>query len=414
MTNKAELLPESALVIPRDGLLSNSLRLVVLLTLLTLFTVYVLKTAGMQQSKLLILGFALGATLYWATFSFANGWRRSITERKGIWLRAQMVMLFVASLLILPAIAQGTLFGSSVQAFVRPIGISLLAGAFMFGVGMQIAGSCASGTLYHVGGGRLKMLIVVVCFATGALLATAHYTWWMEQANFAPVSWFDHGGLAGAMIANTLIALLFYGLAYHFEKTRHKTVEPLFTNLKNSSVGRSLLMGGLALAALNFMTVAFAGRPWSVANAFPLWGAKASQLLNIELDLEFWDYWSQDAMAASLDGGLFENVTSVMNIGIILGALAIALALRQYSVSWHISLREAIGAVLGGLMLGYGATIGFGCNIGAFFGGVVSGSLHGWIWFVMAFTGTVVGIYLRPLFALQVEKSSKRTQINVN
>lgn len=68
----------------------------------------------------------------------------------------------------------------------------------------------------------------------------------------------------------------------------------------------------------------------------------------------------------------------------------------------------------GGLLLGYGATIGFGCNIGAFFGGVVSGSLHGWIWFVMAFTGTVVGIYLRPLFALQVEKSSKRTQINVN
>ncbi len=51
-------------------------------------------------------------------------------------------------------------------------------------------------------------------------------------------------------------------------------------------------------------------------------------------------------------------------------------------------------------MLGYGATISFGCNIGAYFGGIVSGSLHGWLWLMAAFIGSLLGTRLRPLFRL--------------
>jgi uncharacterized membrane protein YedE/YeeE len=50
--------------------------------------------------------------------------------------------------------------------------------------------------------------------------------------------------------------------------------------------------------------------------------------------------------------------------------------------------------------MGWGARIGFGCNIGAFVGGVASGSLHGWIWFAAALGGCAIGIRLRPLFGL--------------
>lgn len=59
-------------------------------------------------------------------------------------------------------------------------------------------------------------------------------------------------------------------------------------------------------------------------------------------------------------------------------------------------------AVIGGLLLGYGARLAFGCNIGAFFSGVVSGSLHGWVWLIFGLLGTYAGIYLRPLFGLKV------------
>jgi hypothetical protein len=56
--------------------------------------------------------------------------------------------------------------------------------------------------------------------------------------------------------------------------------------------------------------------------------------------------------------------------------------------------------VVGGLLMGWGARLGFGCNIGAFVGGVASGSLHGWVWFGCALVGSLVGIRLRPLFGL--------------
>ena len=61
---------------------------------------------------------------------------------------------------------------------------------------------------------------------------------------------------------------------------------------------------------------------------------------------------------------------------------------------------EAEQSVLGGLMLGYGARLAYGCNIGAFFSGVASTSLHGWVWILFAVIGNVVGVRLRPWFGL--------------
>ena len=57
-----------------------------------------------------------------------------------------------------------------------------------------------------------------------------------------------------------------------------------------------------------------------------------------------------------------------------------------------------MAAAIGGLLLGYGARLAFGCNIGAYFGGIASGSLHGWLWLVAAFAGNMLGVRLRPLF----------------
>ena len=61
-------------------------------------------------------------------------------------------------------------------------------------------------------------------------------------------------------------------------------------------------------------------------------------------------------------------------------------------------------------MLGYGARLAYGCNIGAYFRGISSSSLHGWVWLAAAFAGSVLGTYLRPLFGLSVERNLKRVQ----
>ncbi len=90
-------------------------------------------------------------------------------------------------------------------------------------------------------------------------------------------------------------------------------------------------------------------------------------------------------------------MTSVMDIGIVLGAgLAAGLAGR-FAPTLRIPLRAIGIAIFGGLLLGYGARIAYGCNIGAYFSGVASTSLHGWLWLAGALLGTPLGIHLRTI-----------------
>jgi len=60
-----------------------------------------------------------------------------------------------------------------------------------------------------------------------------------------------------------------------------------------------------------------------------------------------------------------------------------------------------IATAIAGLLLGYSSRLAFGCNVGAFFSGISTGSLHGWVWFVAAFAGSAIGIKLRPLLGLE-------------
>ena len=69
-----------------------------------------------------------------------------------------MLMLAVGVVLFFPALASGTLFGNPVTGLVSPAGTSVVVGAFIFGIGMQLGGGCASGTLYTVGGGSTRRL----------------------------------------------------------------------------------------------------------------------------------------------------------------------------------------------------------------------------------------------------------------
>jgi len=91
-----------------------------------------------------------------------------------------------------------------------------------------------------------------------------------------------------------------------------------------------------------------------------------------------------------------------MNLGIMLGALAAAALAGRCAPVWRVPARSLAAAVVGGLMLGYGARIAYGCNIGAYFSGVSSTSLHGWVWLASAFIGNIIGTRLRPWFGLSV------------
>jgi uncharacterized membrane protein YedE/YeeE len=376
------------------------------LLLIVLGAWYLALTVDARHAALFVVGSLLGLALYHAAFGFTSAWRVFIADGRGAGLRAQMTMLAVGVALFFPALSAGTLFGNPVSGLVSPAGTSVVVGAFMFGIGMQLGGGCASGTLYTVGGGSTRMIVTLVAFIAGSVIATAHMPFWTSLPQLQPISLVKTLGLAPALLLNWVVFALIAAITVVVEKRRHgRLVAP---NLRAAQASPwlhgpwPLVAGAIALVVLNFATLALSGRPWGVTSAFALWGAKAAQAIGI--DTASWTYWSTKANAAALAAPVTHDVTSVMDIGIVLGAMLAAALAGRYAPVWRVPLRSLAAAVVGGLMLGYGARLAYGCNIGAYFSGIVSGSLHGWLWLVAAFAGNVLGTRLRPLFGLEVER----------
>ncbi len=354
-----------------------------------------------RQALLLLVGGALGLALYHASFGFTSAWRVFIVERRGAGLRAQMVLLALAVLLFFPALGAGSLFGQPVTGFVSPAGTSVIVGAFLFGIGMQLGGGCASGTLYTVGGGNARMLVTLLFFCIGSLIATQHVDWWFALPALAPLSLVHSLGVVPALALNLAVFALIAVLTVVLEKRRHGALErpaaSATAGLQRFLRGPwPLLWGALALVLLNYATLALAGRPWGVTSAFALWSAKAAQGLG--LDVSAWAFWQVPANAKALAAPLWQDITTVMNVGIVLGALLAAGLAGRFAPNLNIPRRSLLAAVFGGLLLGYGARLAYGCNIGAYFSGIASGSLHGWLWVAAAFAGNTFGVRLRPLF----------------
>ena len=354
---------------------------------------------GWRQGALFLVGLAAGVVLYHAAFGFTSAWREVVNTGRGAGLRAQMIMLAVTVLFLTPLIAQGELFGLNLRGSVAPLNIAVISGAFMFGLGMQLGGGCASGTLYTVGGGNSRMFITLAAFIAGSLLGTWQWQLWQGVPGIQPIALTQSFGLfGGILISFFLFAAVWYATVV-YERTRHSDLvtEPRseFSMLRGPW---PLIAGALALALVQVATLLFAGRPWGVTSAFALWGAKIAGVVGF--DVSTWPYWSRSGPSASLDQSIFNDITSVMNIGIILGALGAASLARKFSPSAKVPLGQIIAAILGGLLLGYGARIAFGCNIGAYFSGIGSTSLHGWLWFIAAFAGSILGTRIRPKFGL--------------
>lgn len=366
-----------------------------------------------KQAALYGLGALMGLVLYHAAFGFTSAWRVFISDRRGAGLRAQMIMLAVATTLFFPVLASGSLFGQPVQGLVSPVGVSVVFGAFLFGIGMQMGGGCASGTLYTVGGGSTRMLITLAAFIVGSTVGAAHLHWWAAQPSFAPVSLVKLWGPWAALAVNLAVFAAIAAATIYFERKRHGALEAEKPSPRHGLARLlrgpwPLVAGGVALALLNFATLALAGKPWGITSAFALWGSKITASLGVA-DVASWPYWSSPANKAALQNSILNDVTSVMDIGIVVGALLAAALAGRYAPTWRVPLRSALAAILGGLLLGYGARLAYGCNIGAYFSGIASGSLHGWVWMVAAFAGNVIGTRLRPLFDLEVERTPRLT-----
>lgn len=379
--------------------------LLVALLLILAGAFYLTDAVSGRQAGLWVLGVLLGVTLYHSAFGFTHAWRAFIADRRGDGLRAQMLMLALGVVLFFPVLAQGSFAGQSVNGFIMPPGVSVLLGAFLFGIGMQLGGGCASGTLFSAGGGSTRMMVTLVFFIAGSVLGAMHYSWWSALPALAPVSLIKSFGLWPALLGNLAVFAAIAVATLVLEKRRHGGVVARTTDCAKAPSLLTgpwpLIWGSVALVVLNFATLLVAGRPWGITNAFTIWGSKILYEFDI-VDPTEWAFWIRDLMP--MVDPVSKDITSVMNGGLVLGALAAAAAAGRFAPVWRIPVGGLLASAIGGVLLGYGSRMAFGCNISAYFSGILSGSLHAWLWLPAAFAGNLIGVRMRPWFGLTVEK----------
>jgi uncharacterized protein len=364
------------------------------LALITCGTI-ALSNFGWRQSVLFLIGVLLGMSLFNYSFGFASAYRKLIVNRDVSFIYAQLIMLGAATILFAPVLANGSIFGQQVKGTIAPVGVQGAIGAFLFGIGMQLGGACGCGTLYTIGSGSLSMLITLVAFCIGSFWASVTRQIWANLHATEPIVFGQTLGWLGAVFLQLALFVLLANILWLWSKTKrqeerlpHRPYLPL-----------PLIKAAIALAVLNWLTLIISGQPWRITWGFVLWAAKIATFLG--WDLSDSPFWSGKVQQTALSESVFADVTSVMNIGIILGALLAAAFAGRLIFQTQIPLMTAAANLLGGLVMGYGALLAFGCNVSAFFGGIASTSLHGWVWIICALLGTLLGVRLRSVFKLQ-------------
>lgn len=245
--------------------------------------------------------------------------------------------------------------------------------------------------------------MTLAAFIAGSVLATFHMPFWSATPALGEIALGEMLGWTRAVLLQLVLFALIAVATWVIERRRLEAIRPVALPVggwwRLLQGPWPLLAGGLALAVLNALTLVLAGHPWGITWGLTLWGGKILQAVGY--DLSALPFWTAEFQQAALAAPVLADVTSVMDVGLILGAFLAAGLAGRFAPARRIPLRIVAASVLGGLLLGYGARIAYGCNIGAYFSGIASTSLHGWLWGVAALLGTPLGVRLRRLLGVE-------------
>ena len=142
-----------------------------------------------------------------------------------------------------------------------------------------------------------------------------------------------------------------------------------------------VIPSALVIATLNVFLFAFE-RPWTVSDGIRNWGDWLFRLTGV-LD-----------QPGLLSPWLYSG--SLLNLGLLFGGLSAALLSREFGIRAAPN-RELVKGALGGLMMGWGAMLAFGCNIGGFFSASSALSLSG----LAMMAGLLGGVYLASRYLIR-------------
>lgn len=313
------------------------------------------------------LGLALGFILQKGRFCLNSAFRDIIFIKDFRFFRSYLLCVVVAIIgtnlledlgfLMIFDQATGTAVKTTLmrQSFIPAANIL---GGFIFGLGIVLAGGCASGIVYRIGEGQVSTLTAIIGFFFGIIITTEGllspvYTYLKSLrvevfGKTNPALWdiFGSGPIAKwATIGVFSIAVLAFVMKG----------KPTFkTNSTSFSWGLTGLLIGILTIAAWWVSSYFGGAPRGLAITTPL-----REFFNAVL------YKSSHSPFPEFSFlGIFTGTWGVFFIfAVPLGSLLSALLLKEFK--WKIPpAKEFITVFFGSILMGIGAILAGGCNLG--------------------------------------------------
>lgn len=325
----------------------------------------------------LAVGAALGFILQRGRFCITGAFRDLWVSRSWRWFTAFLVAVAVQAIGVAALTGAGAISPEIPQLSV----VATVVGSFIFGVGIVLAGGCATGTYYRAGEGLVGSWFALVAYvlsaaaARGGILAPAT-AWvkgaWITSLTTIPAS-IGIPDWAGVVILAGATALL----VHRHVVTSHARSAPVQLPAQRRGLARLLLerqWNPLITGAL-VGTIAIIAWPAS-------WATGREDGLGITTP------------SANLVGGIVTGDASrfdwgvLLILGIVLGSYIAAKASGEFRVRVPSAqvIQRSIG---GGLLMGIGASWAGGCSIG---NALVQTSLLSWQgWVALVFQILGVG-----------------------
>ena len=157
-------------------------------------------------------------------------------------------------------------------------------------------------------------------------------------------------------------------------------------------LGWPVVIGGSILGGIGVLMY-MVHMPWGVTGELTRWANSAMTTLGVAPP-EALGLNSIGGCAGRAGGsGIFPH-TFAVTVGLLPGALEAALFAREFKLRFPQSATRYVQSLGGGIMMGYGAGLGIGCTIGAFFSSIPSLSISGWVFALSLAGGAFLGVQL--------------------
>ncbi len=179
--------------------------------LFILMVLIFLAQISLRLALTLILGLAIGFTLVRSRFCFAaalrDPWLTRMTE-----LSRALILLLALSMLGF-AFVSSSKIGSGVMLYIMPIGLHTIVGGLLFGIGMVLAGGCASGILMRVGEGFGMQMVALAGLFLGVALSMNSWAFWQNIGEWPGIFLPEKFGWGPALSLELIVLLVLWLLS---------------------------------------------------------------------------------------------------------------------------------------------------------------------------------------------------------